>query len=79
MNVLSENQKDISNRFARPLSNKWEGVRFESGLSGASVRPGVAVVFDYEPWARHEAGDHVLFIANVNHFRSFADRQPLVF
>lgn len=46
VNVLSENQKDISNRFARPLSNKWEGVRFESGLPGASVRPGVVVVFD---------------------------------
>ncbi|TJW20465.1 MAG: flavin reductase family protein, partial [Mesorhizobium sp.] len=24
VNVLSENQKDISNRFAKPLSNKWE-------------------------------------------------------
>ena len=79
VNVLSENQKDISNRFAKPLSNKWEGVRFEPGHSGAPVLPGVAARFDCDPWARHEAGDHVLFIAKVKHFRCFADRQPLVF
>ena len=79
INVIAENQKDISNRFARPLSNKWEGVRFEHGRSGAPVLPRAAALFDCGPWARHAAGDHVLFIARVTHFRRFADRQPLVF
>ena len=79
VNVLSENQKDISNRFARSLSNKWEGVSFHSGAFDAPILPGVAAVFECEPWARHPAGDHVLFIARVGHFRAFADRQPLVF
>ena len=79
INVLSENQKDISNRFARPLSNKWEGARFENGSSDAPVLPGVAAVFDCAPWARHDGGDHMLFIARVKQFRSSADRQPLVF
>ena len=51
VNVLSENQKDISNRFAKPLSNKWEGVRFEPGRAGAPVLPGVAAQFDCDPWA----------------------------
>src|SRR5271167_4727031 len=27
IHVLAENQKDISNRFAKPRSNKWEGMR----------------------------------------------------
>ncbi|WP_245460020.1 MULTISPECIES: flavin reductase family protein [unclassified Mesorhizobium] len=79
VNVLSENQKDISNRFARSLSNKWVGVRFEQAGSGAPLLPGAAALFDCEPWARHEAGDHVLFIARVRQFRSFGDRRPLVF
>jgi flavin reductase (DIM6/NTAB) family NADH-FMN oxidoreductase RutF len=79
VNVLSENQKEVSNRFSKPRSNKWEGVRFERGHSGAPVLPGVAALFDCEPWATHETGDHVLFIARVKHFRSFADRQALVF
>ena len=54
-------------------------MRFEPGHSGARFCPAWRRVFDCDPWARHEAGDHVLFIAKVKHFRCFADRQPLVF
>jgi flavin reductase (DIM6/NTAB) family NADH-FMN oxidoreductase RutF len=79
VNVLAEGQRDLSNRFARPLSNKWQGVRFASGRSHAPVLPGVAAVFECAPWARHDAGDHRLFIARVNRFWSVAERRPLVF
>jgi len=33
VHVLAENQKEISNRFAKSLSNKWEGTRFAHGNS----------------------------------------------
>jgi flavin reductase (DIM6/NTAB) family NADH-FMN oxidoreductase RutF len=79
VHVLAENQKDVSNRFARALANKWEGMSCGEGASGAPVLPGVAAVFECAIWARHEGGDHTLFILEVRHFRSFADRQPLVF
>lgn len=79
INVLSENQKDISNRFARPLSKKWEGARFVNGSSDAPVLLGVAAVFECAPWARHDGGDHILFIARVKRSLSSADRRPLVF
>jgi flavin reductase (DIM6/NTAB) family NADH-FMN oxidoreductase RutF len=79
VHVLAENQKDVSNRFARALANKWEGMSCGEGASGAPVLPGVAAVFECAVWARHEGGDHTLFILEVRHFRSFADRQPLVF
>jgi flavin reductase (DIM6/NTAB) family NADH-FMN oxidoreductase RutF len=79
VHVLAENQKDISNRFARALENKWEGISCSEGASGTPVLPGVAAVFECTVWARHEGGDHTLFILEVERFRSFADRQPLVF
>jgi flavin reductase (DIM6/NTAB) family NADH-FMN oxidoreductase RutF len=79
VHVLAANQKDVSNRFARALANKWEGMSCGEGASGAPVLPGVAAVFECAVWARHEGGDHTLFILEVRHFRSFADRQPLVF
>ncbi|WP_210341825.1 flavin reductase family protein [Rhizobium setariae] len=79
INVLSENQKDVSNRFARPLSKKWEGARFANGGSDAPVLRGVAAVFECAPWARHDGGDHILFIARVKRFLTSADRRPLVF
>lgn len=79
VHVLAENQKDISNCFARALVNKWEGVSCGEAASGAPVLPGVAAVFECAAWTRHDGGDHTLFILEVERFRSFADRQPLVF
>jgi flavin reductase (DIM6/NTAB) family NADH-FMN oxidoreductase RutF len=79
VHVLAENQKDMSNRFARALANKWEGMSLSEGATGAPLLAGVAAVFECAVWARHEGGDHTLFILEVEHFRSFADRRPLVF
>jgi flavin reductase (DIM6/NTAB) family NADH-FMN oxidoreductase RutF len=79
VHVLAENQKDISNRFARALANKWEGISCSEGASGTPLLPGVAAIFECAVWARHDGGDHTLFILEVEQFRSFADRQPLVF
>jgi flavin reductase (DIM6/NTAB) family NADH-FMN oxidoreductase RutF len=79
VHVLAENQKDLSNRFARALANKWEGMSFDAGPSGAPVLPGVAALFECAVWAKHDGGDHTLFILHVRNFLNFADRHPLVF
>ncbi len=79
VNVLAQNQKDLSNRFARSLSNKWEGVELSRGFSGAPVLPGTAAVFECAEWAQHDGGDHVLFIAEVKRYSVNFDRAPLVF
>ncbi|MBZ9603871.1 flavin reductase family protein [Phyllobacterium chamaecytisi] len=79
VNVLAENQKDISNRFAKSRSNKWEGAKFAHGQFGAPLLPGVAAVFECIRKAKYTAGDHILFIAEVRSFNSSIDRMPLVF
>jgi flavin reductase (DIM6/NTAB) family NADH-FMN oxidoreductase RutF len=79
VHVLAENQKDISDRFARPLSNKWEGISFTPGAGSVPILSGIAAVFECALWASHAAGDHTLFIAEVKTFRASSDRQPLVF
>jgi flavin reductase (DIM6/NTAB) family NADH-FMN oxidoreductase RutF len=79
VNVLAENQKDVSDRFARPRSRTWEGMSYSVGLFDAPVLPGVAAVLECAAWAQHSGGDHVLFIAEVKRFRTFPDRRPLVF
>jgi flavin reductase (DIM6/NTAB) family NADH-FMN oxidoreductase RutF len=79
VHVLAENQKDISDRFARALSNKWEGMHSALGGWGAPMLSGVAAVFECILWAMHDTGDHRLFIVEVKTFRTSVDRQPLVF
>lgn len=79
INVLSENQADLSSRFSKPLSNKWEGIACETIVGHGIILPGAAAVFHCAPWAAHDGGDHLLFIGRVTSFRSFWDRRPLVF
>jgi flavin reductase (DIM6/NTAB) family NADH-FMN oxidoreductase RutF len=79
INVLAENQKDVSDRFARSGTKKWEGTSYADGLFGAPVLPGVAATFECAAWATHPAGDHLLFIAEVKRFRTASGRRPLVF
>jgi flavin reductase (DIM6/NTAB) family NADH-FMN oxidoreductase RutF len=79
VNVLAENQKDVADRFARSRSKKWEGLTYSAGFLDAPVLPGVAAVLECVAWARHEGGDHMLFIAEVKRFQTSPDRRPLVF
>jgi flavin reductase (DIM6/NTAB) family NADH-FMN oxidoreductase RutF len=79
VHVLAENQKALSDRFAKRLANKWEGMSWSPGASTAPILTGAAAIFECVPHARHDAGDHRLFIAKVKCFRASIDRQPLVF
>ncbi len=79
VNVLAENQKELSNRFARSLGNKWEATGYRDGFMDVPLLPGVIAVFECAAFTRHDGGDHVLFIAEVKRFRAQGDRQPLVF
>jgi len=79
VNVLAESQKDLSGRFARPRSNKWAGIDFDRGYAGAPLLRGVVTRFECRPSARHDGGDHVLFIVEIVRLRVFTDRAPLLF
>src|SRR5262245_44957767 len=79
INILAENQREMSDRFARARSKKGEGLRFNIGIAGAPLLSGAVAVFECEPWAQHDGGDHVLFIVEVKRFTVNADRTPLVF
>jgi flavin reductase (DIM6/NTAB) family NADH-FMN oxidoreductase RutF len=79
VNVLAENQKYVSDRFAKSGGKKWEGTTYAEGLFGAPVLPGVAATLECAARATYPGGDHVLFIAEVKRFRTAAGRRPLVF
>jgi flavin reductase (DIM6/NTAB) family NADH-FMN oxidoreductase RutF len=57
VNMLAENQKDLSDRFAKSGSNKWEGTTYAEGLFGAPLLPGIAAVLEWAlvrtAWKQH--------------------------
>ncbi|ALS67920.1 flavin reductase [Pandoraea apista] len=77
VNVLDENQRDTSNRFATARGNKWEGVSFEG--EGIGRLPGALAAFECEPHAQHDGGDHVIFIGRVVRHSARHDGRPLIF
>ena len=41
INVLATGQQALSNRFAKPSSNIWEGVKYQTGEYGCALLTGV--------------------------------------
>ena len=80
INVLARDQQDLSHRFAikKDEHKRFEGIEVDSGRTGAPLLRGVAVNIDCRVVAEHPAGDHVLFLGQVEEVRSF-DREPLLY
>lgn len=78
VHVLSVDQEDLSNRFARRGIDKFEGLEIKDGPEGAPLIPGCAARFGCRSSFEYEGGDHAIFVGEVV---DFADRdvQPLVF
>lgn len=78
VNVLAENQVELSRRFASPVADKFAEGLWSDGLGGVPVLAGCAAVFECAQASCQTAGDHMLFIGQVLRV-SEAPVTPLVF
>ena len=46
INILAADQKELAERFAGKREDRWEGVEFTDGLSGAPLLAGAAATFE---------------------------------
>lgn len=76
VNVLARDQIPLSQRFAKPVPRKFEGIAHGFGTHGMPLLDGAAAQFECRTEARHYSGDHVIFIGHVLSY-SYADRAPL--
>lgn len=78
VNILSESQPDVSEHFAAPFRDKFDGIEFEIGDLGAPVLTDALV--NLECRLRHSlnGGDHSIFVGEVEKVRFGLDR-PLVY
>jgi len=81
VHVLNAEQEQLSNRFARPMGEKWIGLSPLVGKSGAPLLPNALVIFECEAYGRHEGGDHEIFVGQVMalHENATTRGRPLVF
>jgi flavin reductase (DIM6/NTAB) family NADH-FMN oxidoreductase RutF len=78
VNVLASHQRSISNHFARPAPDKFEGIACPPGLGGCPTISDCLALFECRLERTIEGGDHVLLIGRVEHF-GWRDGIPLVF
>lgn len=80
INILGEDQEELSNSFARAKSDKWEGVNSAVGENGAPILPGAIVTFECEAYSRYDGGDHEIFVGRILKWHEGRmETQPLVF
>lgn len=80
INILSQSQDNLSGRFASSkIADKFEGVAWRPGLLGTPLIDDCLASFECRVHARHEAGDHVIFIGEVKHMVDGSADPALVF
>jgi len=78
VHVLSSDQADLSNKFARRGENKFEGTGFQLDKNNVPILPDTAARFDCSKWAVYEGGDHWIIVGEVQNLEA-AKKQGLVF
>ena len=81
VNILGEGQSAISTRFARALTDKWDGVDVCPGLGGVPLLSDALAWIECRSHAKYDGGDHLILVGEVLSLtaRSGADARPLVF
>lgn len=81
VNILGENQSAISTRFARALTDKWDGVNASTGLDGTPLLSDALAWIECRSHAKYDGGDHLIIVGEVLSLtaRSGAGTRPLVF
>jgi flavin reductase (DIM6/NTAB) family NADH-FMN oxidoreductase RutF len=81
INVLNEDQEELSNKFSRPKGEKWIGQTVLSGKTGVPLLPNAVIAFECEAYGRHDGGDHEIFVARVVELHENLGKRgrPLVF
>jgi 3-hydroxy-9,10-secoandrosta-1,3,5(10)-triene-9,17-dione monooxygenase reductase component len=79
VNVLAEDQTQLSQTFARSGVDKFAGVRWTRSRHGSPVLEDVVAWIDCALWAEYDGGDHTLVAARVLDLGAAPDRRPLVF
>jgi flavin reductase (DIM6/NTAB) family NADH-FMN oxidoreductase RutF len=82
VNVLSDSQLDLCQRFATLKGDRFAGVGHAAGDTGMPVLDGALAWFECHNRSRYEEGDHVIFVGEVERCSvhpEAASMAPLVF
>jgi flavin reductase (DIM6/NTAB) family NADH-FMN oxidoreductase RutF len=78
VNILADDQIELSNRFARSSQEKFAGLDVDIGLGGVPLLRGCSAWLQCQVFSRVPGGDHTIYLGEV-HSIDRAERKALAF
>ncbi|MFB6451336.1 flavin reductase family protein [Bradyrhizobium tunisiense] len=78
VNILAEDQSEISNRFASSSCEKFESLSVDTGLGGVPLLRGCSARLQCRVVSRIAGGDHTIYVGQVCSIER-SESRPLVF
>ncbi|HUO83695.1 MAG TPA: flavin reductase family protein [Thermoanaerobaculia bacterium] len=79
VNVLSEEQQEISNRFASSAEDKFSGLATREGTMGDPLIEGSLATIQCRIVDRYSGGDHTIFVGEVIESEIAEQQNPLLY
>jgi len=80
INILTDEQEELSSHFAKSGTDKWTGVNYGTSESGCPVLPDCITTLECSKRDVHDGGDHVIIVGEVENFSNDSEgRRPLLF
>jgi flavin reductase (DIM6/NTAB) family NADH-FMN oxidoreductase RutF len=79
INVLSAEQSALGNQFATRGIDRYAGVHWHPGQHGAPLLVGAVATFECFNRSRHEEGDHIIFVGEVERCSHRDQVDPVVY
>lgn len=77
--ILSEPQQALSDRFANPDSDKFNGISWRPDQRGVPYLKNCKATLHCSQHALHDAGDHIIIVGRVEEISAVSEDNPLIF
>ncbi|WP_190126575.1 flavin reductase family protein [Streptomyces inusitatus] len=79
VNILAEDQRRLSEGFARSGGDKFDGVPWDRSPGGSPLLAGASAWIECELNAEYPGGDHVIVVGDVRWLRAGLSERPLLY
>ncbi|QSO53219.1 flavin reductase family protein [Alicyclobacillus curvatus] len=79
VNILRAHQTELSNHFARRIEDKFSDVSYDAGQLGMPLLQGTLGYLECSLAQQVDAGDHFIYIGQVENTSVEADADPLLY
>lgn len=79
VNILSDQQIPLSNRFAGRGQDKFSDVDYTNGLGDSPLLPEALTQLQCKNWNIYDGGDHLIMVGEVVDYKIADNARPLVF